>query len=679
MRKLFSGVLSVILITVMLFASLISCKKGDESESLQSSESESVSDSDNGGEPVNPVEVKEEHFWYGGLHKVSVTENAGRVLASNGRSDYSIIYDNKSSKALQAANFIQKHIAAVTGVELAVTAGTDITSVSESDKYIVLGRRDLFSSAGLTMPEDDLAPSGYYLRTYGNAAFMEVETSFGYQQGAINFLKHVLGYTMYSEDTVVYSKKGDTIPDMNIVEKPDYGFRVQGNNVSDEARYGMGFIKNQDIIIPVGQGGYFHNSLNYFDSSENNIDPTLGEEHPKWFATNNRELCYTARGDKDELELMIDRVAEIIEREAENSPEKPVITFTIQDNFYSCECTTCKKYEETYGNAAAAARVIQFTNRVAKKVDAYFAEKAAAENTEKRDLLINIFAYHHTTQAPVVKNADGTYSPMDDTVVLEKNVGVFIAPIEASFTHSFYDDVNKQYAEIAEGWASIASHVYAWLYEPNYSYYMYPFNTFDSSLETLRFFRANNAEYVWTEGQTMQTNATGFNKLKEYINSVEEFDVNCNLQEIVDDFFANYFCEAAEPMRQFFSEFQMWSRKIENDETNEISGTIYEQIGVSKYWPRNLLTHWLDLVDEAYEAIEPLKYTDNAKYQVLSKHLKIESIFPRYALLTLHSGYYSQETLRAERIAFRDDCRELSIQYTAQNVGLDLLYATWGI
>ena len=137
--------------------------------------------------------------------------------------------------------------------------------------------------------------------------------------------------------------------------------------------------------------------------------------------------------------------------------------------------------------------------------------------------------------------------------------------------------------------------------------------------------------------------------------------------------------DATKPMRQFLSEFQIWSRKIENDETNEISGTIYEQIAVSKYWPRNLLTHWLDLIDEAYEAIEPLKYTDNAKYQVIAKHIKIESIFPRYALLTLHSGYYSQESLKAERIAFRDDCRELSIQYTAQNVGLDILYATWGI
>ncbi len=677
MRKLLSGILSAMLIAVMLFASLVSCGKGEESQTDSVNASESVSDKPNGA--TNPIDVKEEHFWYGGLHKVNVTENKSRVLAANGRSDYTIIYDGESSKALQAANFIQKHISAALGADVKLTTGEDISAVSESDKYIVLGRKDLLSSAGLTMPEDDLAPSGYYLKTYGNVVFMEVETGFGYQQGAITLLKHVLGYTMYSEDTVVYSKKGGTIPDMDIIEKPDYGFRVQGNAVSDEARYGMGFIKNQDIIIPVGQGGYFHNSLNYFNSSENKIDPTLGAEHPKWFATNNRELCYTARGDKDELELMINRVAEIIEQKAEEYPETPVITFTIQDNFYSCECTACKKYEETYGNAAAAARVIQFTNRVAKIVDAYFEEKAAAENTAKRDLLINIFAYHHTTQAPVVKNADGTYSAIDESVVLEKNVGVFIAPIEASFTHSFYEDVNKQYAEIAEGWASIASHVYAWLYEPNYSYYLYPFNTFDSSLETLRFFRANNSEYVWTEGQTMQTNATGFNKLKEYINSVEEFDVNCNLQEITDDFFANYFCEAAEPMRQFLSEFQIWSRKIENDDTNEISGTIYEQIAVSKYWPRNLLAHWLDLIDEAYEAIEPLKYTDNAKYQVIAKHIKIESIFPRYALLTLHSGYYSQETLRAERIKFRDDCNELTIQYTAQNVGLDVLFATWGI
>lgn len=677
MRKLLGGVLSAILIAVMLFASLVSCGNGGDSLTDSVNAGESASDKPN--EAINPIDVKEEHFWYGGLHKVNVTENPQRVLVENGVSDYTIVYDVESSKALQAANFILKHISAATGADVKITAGEDIVAVSGNDKYIVLGRRDLFSAAGLTMPEDDLAPSGYYLKTYGNSVFMEVATGFGYQQGAITLLKHVLGYTMYSEDTVVYTKTGKTIPDMEIIEKPDYGYRVQGNAVSDEARYGMGFIKNQDIIIPVGQGGYFHNSLNYFDSSENKIDPTLAEEHPKWFATNNRELCYTARGDEEELELMITRVAEIIEQKAEEYPETPVITFTIQDNFYSCECTWCKKFEETYGNAAAAARVIQFTNRVAKKVDAYFEEKAAAENAEKRDLLINIFAYHHTTQAPVVKNADGSYSAMDESVVLEKNVGVFIAPIEASFTHSFYDDVNKQYAEIAEGWASLSSHVYAWLYEPNYSYYLYPFNTFDSSLETLRFFRANNSEYVWTEGQTMQTNATGFNKLKEYINSVEEFDVNCNLQEITDDFFANYFLEAAKPMRQFLSEFQIWSRKIENDETNEISGTIYEQIAVSKYWPRNLLTHWLDLIDEAYEAIEPLKYTDNAKYRIIAKHIKIESIFPRYALLTLHSGYYSQESLKAERIAFRDDCRELSIQYTAQNVGLDILYATWGI
>ena len=662
MRKFYCRIISAAVVFVMLFASLSACGKG------------------NGGEsPKNTVDIAEEHLWDGGLHKVSVTENSERVLAENGKSDYVIVYDDSSSKALQAANFIQKHISAATGAEISVTKGENITSVSEADKYIVLGRKDIFAEAGLTMPQDDLAPSGYYLKTRGNNVFMEVASSFGYQQGAITLLRHVLGYVMYSEDTVVYNKSGNTIPDMDIVEKPDYGFRVQGNAVSDEARYGMGFIKNQDIIIPVGQGGYFHNSLNYFDSTEEVINAAIAAEHPNWFATNNRELCYTARGDEEELEAMINRVADIIEQKAEEYPETPVITFSIQDNYYSCECTTCKSYESVYGDAAAAARVIRFTNRVAKKVVAYFTEKALTEGTEKRELLINIFGYHHTTQPPVVKNADGTFSAMDESVVLEKNVGVFIAPIEASFTHSFYDNVNKQYAEIAEGWAAISSHVYAWLYEPNYSFYLYPFNTFDSSLETLRFFRANNSEYVWTEGQTQQTNATGFNKLKEYINSVEEFDVNCNLKEITDDFFENYFLAAAKPMRQFLSELQMWSRKIENDETNEISGTIYEQIGVSKYWPKNLLDHWLDLIDEAYNAIEPLKYTDNAKYEVVAKHIKIESIFPRYALLTLHSGFYSRETLTEQRIAFRDDCNELSIQYTAQNVGLDLLFASWGI
>lgn len=656
MKKIFKGTISVMLAMVMLCTCFASC-----------------------GKEGAPVEPSAEHFWSGGLHKVNVTENSDRVLADNGVTEYTIIYDGESSKALQAANFIKKHISAATGANVGLTDGESIDSISETDKYIVLGRKDLFTAAELSMPDDDLAPSGYYIKTRGNNVFMEVVSSFGYQQGAITLLKHVLGYVMYSEDTVVYNKSGNTIPDMDIVEKPDYDYRVQGNAVSDEARYGMGFINNQDIIIPVGTGGYFHNSLNYFNSSENNIDATLATEHPKWFASSNRELCYTAHGDEDELGEMIDHVVERIILEAENNPELPVITFTIQDNFYSCECATCKSYEDTYGEAAASARVIRFTNRVAKKVDEYFTGKAEENGTDKRDLLITIFAYHHTTNPPVVQNADGTYSPIDDTVKLEDNVGVFVAPIAASFTHSFYDEVNSRYAEVIKGWAAVSSHIYAWVYEPNYSYYMYPFNTFDSSLETLRFFREYNSEYVWTEGQTLQNNATGFNKVKEYINSVEEFDLNCNLQEIIDDFFDNYFCEAAAPMYQFFSEIKMWSRHIENDDTNEISGTIYEQIGLSKYWPRQLLSHWLDLVDQAYENIEPLKYTDSAKYEVLAKHIKIESIFPRYALLTLYSGYYDQETLVKLQKEFRYDCRGLNIQYTAQNTSLEELYTSWGI
>lgn len=664
MKKSMNKLLCV-LFAFVLTAGAVSCAKKDESEGTVN--------------PKNPIKATEEHLFEGGLHKVDVKENQNRIFTSNGTTAYSIIYDEEQSKSLQAANFLQKHIVAATGAKISVIDGETKTQVSDDDKYIILGRRDLFESAGLTMPEDDLAPSGYYIKTRGNNVFLEVETSFGYQQGAITLLRHVLGYVMYSEDTVYYGKDGKTIPDMDIVEKPDYGFRVQGNNITDEARYGMGFIKNQDIIIPVGQGGYFHNSLNYFDSKENQLDPTLFEEHPKWFATNKRELCYTAQGDGDELELMINRVANKIIELGEEYPEIPVITFSIQDNYYSCECKECKSYEAVYGSAAAAARVIKFTNRVAKKVDEYFTAKAERENSDKRELLINIFGYHHTTQPPVIKNADGTFSAIDKTVVLEKNVGVFIAPIEASFTHSFYDDVNKQYAEIAEGWASISSHVYAWLYEPNYSYYLYPFNTFDSSLETLRFFRTNNSEYVWTEGQTQQFNATGFNKLKEYLNSAEEFDLNRNYKDLVDDFFEKYFCEAAKPMRQFLAEFQIWSRKIENDDTNEINGTIYEAIGKDIYWPKKTLDHWMDLINDAYSAIEPLKATDKSKYDVLKKHIDIESIFPRYALLTLYSGSYSGEWLTAARKSFRDDCNSLNIQYTAQNVGLDLLFASWGI
>ena len=663
-------ILASIFACVVSLTAFASCKDGTGSSSSDATNTEVSA--------KNPIGVDTEHYQDKTLHKVKVTET-NRPFVQNGESEYVILYEDGQMEARAACALISKQVAAATGCNIPVESTADI-AWSETAKYIVLGREELFEAAGLTMPEDELGPAGYYIKTCGESVFIEVNSIFGYQQAAITFLRHVVGYEMYSEDTVVFYKTGETLPDMDIVERPDFGYRVQGNKVSNETNYNMGFINNQDIIIPVttsvsNHNGYFHNSLNYFDSTETNLNPELLKAHPNWFSTGGAELCYTARGDEKELELMVNHVVERMKLAVDKYSDMNVVTFTIQDNYDTCKCASCQELMNTYKTAAAGN--IRFVNKVADKIDAWLTEKAETEGTKKRELIITVFGYHLTTNPPV-KEVDGKYEPIDETVRCRDNVGVFVAPIEASFTHSFYDEVNKTYANIVEGWGAISNHIFAWLYEPNYSHYLYPFNTYDSTLETMRFCVANNALYVWTEGQSLQYNPPGFNKFKEYFNSKAEFDVNVNYDDLVEGFFANYFAEAQAPMKQFFNEVQMWCRHIENMDPT-INGTIYENIAQAKFWPKKTLDHWMDLIDEAYAAIEPLKYTESDRYAVLARHIKNESIFPRFALLTLYPGNYSAATLQQMRVDFKADCTELNIKWQSQNVSLDMLYTQWGI
>lgn len=666
MKKNLRKLLAIALACVTSLTTLAACKD------------EPTSSSDAEISAKNPVSVDTEHYQSNTLHKVSVTPS-NRPFVQNGKSEYVILYEEGQMQAREAGALISKQVAAATGYNIPVESTADV-AWNESAKYIVLGREELFAEAGLQMPEDDLGVSGYYIKTCGNSVFIEVNGIFGYQQAAITFLRHVVGYEMYSEDTIVFYKDGKTLPDMEIIEKPDFGYRVQGNYVSTETRYGMGFINNQDILIPVttsvsNHNGYFHNSLNYFDSTETNLNPTLLAEHPNWFSTGGSELCYTARGDEAELEAMVDHVVTRLKKAAEEYPDLNVVTFTIQDNFDTCKCEACQELMNTYKTAAAGN--IRFVNRVADKIDAWLTEKAEAEGTKKRELIIAIFGYHNTTNPPV-KEVNGKFEPIDETVRCRDNVGVFVAPISASWTHSLYDETNETYTNMVKGWGALSNHVFAWLYEPNYSHYLYPFNTYSSMLETMRFCVENNAVYVWTEGQSLQSNPPGFNKFKEYFNSKAEFDVNVNYDDLVDDFFANYFAEAEAPMKQFFTEVQMWCRNIENTDPT-INGTIYENIAQAKFWPKKTLDHWMDLIDEAYAAIESIRYTEPERYATLSRHIKNESIFPRFALLTLYFGSYSAATLQQMRLDFKADCNELNIKWQSQNESLDILYTQWGI
>ena len=146
------------------------------------------------------------------------------------------------------------------------------------------------------------------------------------------------------------------------------------------------------------------------------------------------------------------------------------------------------------------------------------------------------------------------------------------------------------------------------------------------------------------------------------------------------DYFTNYYLDAGEPMRQYFDELRAWMRHLETEYPTEISGYIYTEIAQAKFWPKNLLEHWLALIDEAYEAAEAYK-DDKALYESMIRRIKKESMFPRYALIEFYSGTYSVDVLEEMMLSFKEDAQKLSFSRVSESTGGDmpLVYERWGI
>lgn len=339
----------------------------------------------------------------GTLHKVNVTENADRIFAKNGVTQYKIAVTD-DARAKEAANFIAKHVYAATGANLEIVASSEVT-YEKSMKYIVIGDSALFAAAGLTMPSDDLGQTGYYIRTAGDSVFLAVYASHGYQQAALCFLRQTIGYDMFSADMVVYEKSGETLPDMDITERPDFEFHRGGNGESSATAYGMGFNLASDIFIKVQE--YWHNTMYYLPYETYGNKGDEENYHPEWYAApgvaaESNQICATAHGNAKSLKKMEETVADTVYRHLEDNPDRYAITFTVMDNNNVCKCEACTAEREKYGTDSAA--YIKLVNNVSDEVDKRFEKEG-----KRRDYMLMIFAYQITAQPPAVKQADGTY------------------------------------------------------------------------------------------------------------------------------------------------------------------------------------------------------------------------------------------------------------------------------
>ena len=255
------------------------------------------------------------------LHRKTITE-VNRAFVQNGKTDYAIIVGTDDSDCDKSASFFASQVKNCTGGILKVykdvdqdffiddeTVANRAISYDSNKKYIVFSHEAMEEQANVQWATDvDLAHAGYMYKTVGNTLFVKVASLWGYQPVSLSLCREILGYEWYSEDTIVYTKDGSTLPNMDVVERPDMEFPwITGVRLSANGKYAAG-VPYESVYA--GTDG--HNTLHILDPKTYN-DPEQAENyHPLWFATANgelsnsapKQLCYSAHGDKTEYEKM---------------------------------------------------------------------------------------------------------------------------------------------------------------------------------------------------------------------------------------------------------------------------------------------------------------------------------------------------------------------------------------
>ena len=662
MKKTFKYIISA-LTFVMLF-NIAACSTGDDSSS---------SSGNNPTEkPVTEVELEEsEHY-----------------LTKNGISEYTIVYPADTVLATPssfAVTELQTFVYEATGVSLKTVVDTDLT-YSESAKYLSIGQTEVMASAGIELDLKELNAGGYIIKSMGASVFM-AGGQFGNLYAVYDFLKYQFGFEVYAPDEIALKdckKENVKVLEYDLKVIPDLPANVgeYGEQYTNrEYCWRLRMQQNTDVFLPDSKnGGLWHNFLgvvypgrfddpNLCTNEEEHIcindstdedkkiadypDCVAGDYHPEWFSNGQLNLS------SETVDLMVDVVVGCWQNWVKQSRGTQLaLTFTHMDTGTWSDAASSKALKEKYGTHSA--EQIIFMNKCVEKMNPWL-----EDNYPQMEIDYLMFAYHETTAAPV-KLVNGEYQAIDNEVIMKDNVGIFMALSRADYYYPLTHQVNQPWQELVKQWKAVMpdNSLVLWLYGSYYDNYLVPLDFANCVQQNYQFAKENNTRIMLYQMQSNQNVASDWSRLNMYLMGKLGQNVNADVNKLTDDWFANYFKDASVAMRKMYDEERVCIAKIAETTNKGFGHSQGSDLMSRKYWSYQTLMQFLSYIDEAYEAIEHYKTSNPTLYRKLYDRITLESIVPRYMLLSCYTVRIDNQSAFAK--ALLNDCVNLGVSRTAE-------------
>lgn len=591
----------------------------------------------------------------------------------DGTCDYQIVCPAEpTDNETFAAEELQYFIEGATQVKLPVVNESD--NLGEG-KYLFVGATKAAEEAGVNPTYDEVKYNGFVLKQIDDDVYLRGYSDIGTRNSVYEFLGYAFNYEYYAADEIRLDEtKNAKLLAYDEIVTPDFDWRMSslGESIFNPTiGYRMRTNPGDEIFTT---GLLVHNSFAIIDPSEYGWK---SEKYQEWYSDvtwvkENVEVpCQLCYSNEEMRQEYVKNLIGLIEKSSATS-----MILGMEDNLEWCTCEACSAAKEKYGTDAAV--MVHFINKVQADVDVWFDANRPGETPTK----LVMFAYYKTVSPPAKYNeAKDAWEPIDDSVIVNDHSAVMFAPIQAEydipFTATDKKSVADPYGQVL-GWASVSKNLYSWVYTLLPQSGLLYFDTLEVMQDNLKFMLENGTIMIYDQSDSYQENRnTGFARLKGYVMSKLQWDTSLNMQELMDDFFVNYFEDASDTMEELYTQEREWLTHIYAD--TDASGKIGEDLVNDKYWSHNQLQSYLALINQAYADIEPLREKNPERYAVLYDRILTESLQFRYLDLQLFFTEYGEAKLLDARNEFKNDFERLGLISYREGEKIGTLWDDWGL
>ncbi len=506
------------------------------------------------------------------------------VLCESGTSGYKVVIDKDATVSERwAANELVTYIKNSTGAELPVVYENTLSDVSNKSKLISVGDTQMFKDKGIGVTQEEITTDGYKIVRDENVVYICGNTDWGTSYGVMEFLNLEVGYEPYTSDEIYYEKK-------DVLYVKEFGTYVDIPAFESRAMDGLANY-DMETSYRLRTVGYYGAEVEKFGgmkakhwipNSGHTVTAILPQaDYPQYYGAS--QICLTN-------ENVIKDVVANLKKLILAQPEGYIVMFGQEDGKSFCNGTECDCARQI-SKYRVSGYIVNFMNTIIEQLE----EWREAECPE-RYLIYCTFAYGETLIPPVEENTDGSYKILGEACRPHEKLYIMLAQNTCPM-HPFDDTTcssNTNGLKQLKQWSFICPRLIIWDYAAYYQCYLPFYNDIDKIQNSYQWYKKLGAINVFTElnsgGQF-----TMFGWLRMYLRGKCLWDPDQNINELIDNFFENYYKDAAGKMREVYELYRNHQKALDT------AKGLHSMAPTKELWPRNVVDRAKAIILEALE------------------------------------------------------------------------------